>query len=154
MTKFVVDASAVLHLASEGVVVGTEHELLAPTLLRSQVLSTLHEAVQRGELTDEAARARLAVVNRIKVRLLGDAVEDRADREGVRTQPRLVELVPRDRRRDRRTGRGARDRTVRRRPRHVPSRAVRSAAAGSGRRPGRTGTGRRARRCGRGRSGS
>jgi predicted nucleic acid-binding protein len=74
VTKFVVDASAVLHLASEGIVVGPEHELLAPTLLRSQVLSTLHEAVQRGDLTDDVARDRLAKVNRIKIRLLGDAV--------------------------------------------------------------------------------
>jgi predicted nucleic acid-binding protein len=74
MTKFVVDAGAVLHLATEGVVVGPEHELLAPTLLRSQVLSTLHEAVQRGDLTDDVARDRLAKVGRIKIRLLGDAV--------------------------------------------------------------------------------
>jgi predicted nucleic acid-binding protein len=74
VTKFVVDASAVLHLAREGVVVGAGHELLAPTLLRSQVLSTLHEAVQRGELSDEVARAQLATVNRMKIRLLGDAV--------------------------------------------------------------------------------
>ena len=74
MTKFVVDASAVLHLATEGVEVGAGHELLAPTLLRSQVLSTLHEAVQRGDLPDDVARDRLAKVNRIKVRLLGDAV--------------------------------------------------------------------------------
>jgi predicted nucleic acid-binding protein len=74
MTRFVVDASAVLHLVAEGIEVGPEHELLAPTLLRSQVLSTLHEAVQRGELTDDVARARLAAVGRIKIRLLGDAV--------------------------------------------------------------------------------
>jgi len=74
MTKFVVDASAVLHLAAEGVEVGAQHELLAPTLLRSQVLSLLHEAVQRGELTDDVARDRLAKVGKIKIRLLGDAV--------------------------------------------------------------------------------
>ena len=36
MTRFVVDAGAVLHLAAEGIEVGAEHELLAPTLLRSQ----------------------------------------------------------------------------------------------------------------------
>jgi hypothetical protein len=36
MTRFVVDASAVLHLASEGIEVPGEHELLAPTLLRSR----------------------------------------------------------------------------------------------------------------------
>jgi len=74
MTKFVVDASAVLHLAAEGIQVGAQHELLAPTLLRSQVLSLLHESVQRGELTDDVARDRLAKVGKIKIRLLGDAV--------------------------------------------------------------------------------
>ena len=48
MTRFVVDAGAVLHLASEEIEVSSEHELLAPTLLRSQTLSELHEAVRRG----------------------------------------------------------------------------------------------------------
>jgi len=35
MPRFVVDTSAVLHLASEGLEVSSDHELLAPTLLRS-----------------------------------------------------------------------------------------------------------------------
>jgi predicted nucleic acid-binding protein len=74
MTRFVVDAGAVLHLASEEVEVSDAHELLAPTLLRSQTLSLLHEAVQRGELTADVARGRLARIGRIKIRLLGDAV--------------------------------------------------------------------------------
>jgi predicted nucleic acid-binding protein len=74
MTRFVVDASAVLHLAAEGVEVSDEHELLAPTLLRSQTLSALHEAVNRGELPAEVARERLQRVWRIRIRLLGDAV--------------------------------------------------------------------------------
>ena len=51
MTRFVVDAGAVLHLASAGVEVpGAPHKLLAPTLLRSQTLSALREAVVRGEI--------------------------------------------------------------------------------------------------------
>jgi predicted nucleic acid-binding protein len=74
VTKFVVDSSAVLHLASEELEVAPEHELLAPTLLRSQALSALHEAVDRGELTAEVARRRLARVNAMRIRLLGDAV--------------------------------------------------------------------------------
>jgi hypothetical protein len=45
MTRFVVDTSAVLHLASAGIEVSRKHALLAPTLLRSQTLSALHEAV-------------------------------------------------------------------------------------------------------------
>jgi len=74
MTRFVVDASAVLHLASAGVGVGAEHELLAPTLLRSQTLSALHEAVQRGEIPADVARKHLARIGRMPIRLLGDAV--------------------------------------------------------------------------------
>jgi predicted nucleic acid-binding protein len=74
MTRFVVDASAVLHLASEETKVSSKHELLAPTLLRSQTLSILHEAVQRGELPADVARERLRHVAQMKIRLLGDAV--------------------------------------------------------------------------------
>jgi predicted nucleic acid-binding protein len=74
MTKFVVDASTVLHLVSAEVAVSDEHELLAPTLLRSQTLSALHEAVHRGEIPAEVARERLTRVGRMNIRLLGDAV--------------------------------------------------------------------------------
>ena len=74
MTRFVVDAGAVLVLARDGTEVSGEHQLLAPTLLRSQTLSTLHEAVQRGEIPADVAREQLARVNRMSIRLLGDAV--------------------------------------------------------------------------------
>jgi predicted nucleic acid-binding protein len=74
MTRFVVDASAVLHLASAGIKVPDTHSLLAPTLLRSQTLSALHEAVQRGEIPANVARDRLARIGRMPIRLLGDAV--------------------------------------------------------------------------------
>jgi indolepyruvate ferredoxin oxidoreductase alpha subunit len=74
MTRFVVDASAVIHLASADIEVPGVHELLAPTLLRSQTLSALHEAVQRGEISAAVARDRLARIGRMPIRLLGDAV--------------------------------------------------------------------------------
>ena len=74
MTRFVVDCGAVLHLASERVEVREEHELLAPTLLRSQTLSALHEAVHEGALSSEVALERLARVWAMPIRLLGDAV--------------------------------------------------------------------------------
>jgi predicted nucleic acid-binding protein len=77
VTRFVVDTSVVLHLASEEIAVSGEHELLAPTLLRSQTLSALHEAVQRGELSADVARDRLARVRKMRIRLLGDAVLQR-----------------------------------------------------------------------------
>ena len=74
MTRFVVDCGVVLRLASEEIEVPAEHELLAPTLLRSQALSALHEAVHRGEIPPEVASDRLARVQAMPIRLLGDAV--------------------------------------------------------------------------------
>jgi predicted nucleic acid-binding protein len=74
MTRFVVDASAVLHLAAEEIEVPAAHKLLAPTLLRSQTLSALHEAVHRGEMPAAVARQRLATIGSMPIRLLGDAV--------------------------------------------------------------------------------
>ena len=74
MTRFVVDSSAVLHLASADIEVPAKHKLLAPTLLRSQTLSDLHAAVQRGEIAAEVARDDLARIGRMPIRLLGDAV--------------------------------------------------------------------------------
>ena len=74
MTRYVVDAGAVLELAAAGGRIAPGVELVAPTLLRSQVLSRLHEAVARGELDARVARERLATFNRMKIRLLGDAV--------------------------------------------------------------------------------
>jgi predicted nucleic acid-binding protein len=77
MTRFVVDTGAVLHLASAEVEVSGAHKLLAPTLLRSQTLSALHEAVQRGELPADVARERLSRIRQMRIRLLGDAVLQR-----------------------------------------------------------------------------
>lgn len=74
MTRFVVDAGAVIHLASGEAEVAGGHQLLAPTLLRSQVLCALHEKVHGGDMSAEAARATLDGVGRMKIRLLGDAV--------------------------------------------------------------------------------
>jgi predicted nucleic acid-binding protein len=74
MTRFIVDSGAVIQLVRDGTEVHAEHELLAPTLIRSQTLSTLHEAVQRGELSSKAALDILERIWATKMRLLGDAV--------------------------------------------------------------------------------
>jgi predicted nucleic acid-binding protein len=74
MAKFVVDAGAVLHIVEAEVEVAAAHELLAPTLIRSQTLSLLHEAVHRGKVSADVARERLARIARMPMRLLGDAV--------------------------------------------------------------------------------
>ena len=74
MTRFVVDSGVVIHLASEGIEVSSEHQLLAPTLLRSQTLSALHEAVSAGEISSDVAKDRLNRIWAMPIRLLGDAV--------------------------------------------------------------------------------
>ena len=77
MTRFVVDTSAVLHIVSNEIDISESHRLLAPTLLRSQMLSLLHEAVDHGEMTAETALDYLRRYRKIKIRLLGDAVLQR-----------------------------------------------------------------------------
>jgi predicted nucleic acid-binding protein len=74
MPRFVVDCGAVLRLVSEEIEVASEHDLLAPTLLRSQTLSAMHEAVHRGEIARGVALDRLARIRALPIRLLGDAV--------------------------------------------------------------------------------
>ena len=74
MTKFVVDAGVVIHLVTAAIEVSTTHELLAPTLLRSETLSALHEAVARGEITADVGLERHRLISRMRIRLLGDAV--------------------------------------------------------------------------------
>ncbi len=74
MTRFVVDCGVVLHLASEETEISAEHELLAPTLLRSQALSALHEAVHRSQIAPDVALDRLTRIRAMPIRLLGDAV--------------------------------------------------------------------------------
>ena len=74
MSRFVLHAGAALEVVRLDVQVSGEHQLLAPTLMRSQTLSMLHEAVARGEVPADVARNHLARVGRLPVRLLGDAV--------------------------------------------------------------------------------
>jgi predicted nucleic acid-binding protein len=74
MARFVVDCGVVLQLVGEGTEIDPAHELLAPTLLRSQTLSALHEAVHRGEVKAKVAEERLARIQSLSIRLLGDAV--------------------------------------------------------------------------------
>jgi predicted nucleic acid-binding protein len=74
VTRFVVDASVLMRLASDGREASKRHELLAPTLVRSHTLSALHEAVHAGKLPADVARDHLERIWRMKLRLLGDAV--------------------------------------------------------------------------------
>ena len=74
MTRFVIGTDVALHLAERKPVVPTEHQLLAPTLIRSQVLAELYARVQRGELDRKTADRQLDHLRALRLRLLGDRV--------------------------------------------------------------------------------
>lgn len=74
MAKYVVDAPVVLHLLREGIDPTGAHRLLAPTLLRSQVLDALYREVRSGGVSEEEGLARLARFAGMKIRYLGDKV--------------------------------------------------------------------------------
>jgi predicted nucleic acid-binding protein len=74
MTRFVIDAGVAIQLARDAIDVSPEHELLAPTLLRSEALSALHEAVAGGELDADTGLEEHRRISRLPIRLLGDAV--------------------------------------------------------------------------------
>lgn len=77
MTRFVVDADTLLRIAAGEIEVAAEHQLLAPTLVRSQALSALYEAARRGEVSAADGLERVTLVNSLKVRFLGDKVLQR-----------------------------------------------------------------------------
>lgn len=74
MTRYVVDASVVLHLLEEGVDISDRNELLAPTLIRSQVLHELYRSVRSGRIPESVGLDRLSRFARMKIRYLGDKV--------------------------------------------------------------------------------
>jgi predicted nucleic acid-binding protein len=77
ITKYVIGPDVALRLARDEVVIHDEHRLLAPTLLRSQLLSLLYGAVRRGELTKKDATHQLDYVRALRIRLLGDSLLQR-----------------------------------------------------------------------------
>ena len=74
MTKYVIGPDVASRLARDEAVIGDEHQILAPTLLRSQLLSLLYQAVRRGDMTEKDAERRLDYVRGLRIRLLGDRV--------------------------------------------------------------------------------
>jgi predicted nucleic acid-binding protein len=77
VTRFVVDCETLLRIAAGEIEVAPEHQLVAPTLVRSQALSALYEAARRGELSAAEGIERVTRINSLKVRFLGDKVLQR-----------------------------------------------------------------------------
>jgi predicted nucleic acid-binding protein len=77
VTRFVVDCDSLLRIAAGEIEVAAEHQLVAPTLVRSQALSALYEAARRGEISAAEGLERVTRINSMKVRFLGDKVLQR-----------------------------------------------------------------------------
>ena len=74
MTRFAIDALTALRLVREGIEVSGEHQLVAPSVLRSRVLSHLYRDARQGKLSREEAREQLDRLTTMRIRLLGDRV--------------------------------------------------------------------------------
>jgi predicted nucleic acid-binding protein len=74
VTKYVIGPDVAIRLAHDQAEIGDEHQILAPTLLRSQLLSLLYQAVHRAEMTKKDAERRLSYVRGLRIQLLGDRV--------------------------------------------------------------------------------
>ncbi|MGE5102127.1 MAG: hypothetical protein ACM3SX_19245 [Deltaproteobacteria bacterium] len=72
-----IDPDVALTLARREDEVPAHHRLVAPTLLRSQVLAQLFVDVHRGELSQKEADRRLDYLRALRIRLLGDRVLQR-----------------------------------------------------------------------------
>jgi predicted nucleic acid-binding protein len=74
VTRYVIGPDVALMLAEQKLTISAHHRLLAPTLLRSQVLAHLFGEVQRGLVARKEADHRLDYLRGLKIRLLGDRV--------------------------------------------------------------------------------
>jgi predicted nucleic acid-binding protein len=74
MTRYVIGPDVAIHLAGEEAVIPDGHHMLAPTLLRAQMLSVLYQAVRRGEMTKQDAERRLFYARGMRIRLLEDHI--------------------------------------------------------------------------------
>ncbi|MDM9626964.1 hypothetical protein QTL95_13740 [Rhizobium sp. S152] len=75
--RFAIALDAALFLSEHRAKVPSEHFLVAPTLLRSQMLSHLYAAVRHGDLQKRDAEQRLDHLRKLRIRLLGDRVLQR-----------------------------------------------------------------------------
>jgi predicted nucleic acid-binding protein len=77
VTRFVVDCATLLGIAAGEIEVAPGHQLLAPTLVRSQAVAAMYEASRRGEISASEGLDRVTRINSLEVRFLGDKVLQR-----------------------------------------------------------------------------
>jgi predicted nucleic acid-binding protein len=78
MTRYVIGPDVALRLARDEAVILDEHQILAPAFIRSHVLALLYQAVRHSEMTKKDAERQLDYVRRLRIRLLGDRILQKA----------------------------------------------------------------------------
>jgi predicted nucleic acid-binding protein len=77
MARYVIDAPTLLRLVDERVSVHPDHQLVAPSSIRSEALELLLREVRSGIRSEEEALDRHEQMTGLKMRLLGDRVSRR-----------------------------------------------------------------------------
>lgn len=78
MPRYVIGADVALKLGLEAIRPGKGAQLVAPTLLRSELLSLLYRCTRSGQVSREEAQACFDHVRSLRIRVLGDRVMLRA----------------------------------------------------------------------------
>lgn len=74
MTRFGIDALVAIRIADGEVTVAAGHELVGPTILRSEAFQVLYRAVREGRLSEPDALVTLRRIAQLRMRVLGDRV--------------------------------------------------------------------------------
>lgn len=74
MSRFVIGPDVALRLARRRLAIAPKTALLAPTLLRSEVLAQLYRDVAAGAMSKGEATGALDYLRKLRIRLLGDRV--------------------------------------------------------------------------------
>lgn len=85
VARYVIDARTLLHIVANDLDVNSDHQLVAPNLIRSQALTLLLEDVRNGDITEEVALRHHERFTELKMRLLGDRVSRRTAWKIART---------------------------------------------------------------------
>jgi predicted nucleic acid-binding protein len=74
MTRYVIGPDVALRLAHDKTALREGDQIVAPTLIRSQVLALLYQAVRSNEISRADADRHLDYLRALRMRLLGDRV--------------------------------------------------------------------------------
>jgi predicted nucleic acid-binding protein len=74
MTRYTIDAAALVRIVTDQVVIDPGHQLVAPHAVRTHALTLLLGEVGRGELAEKDARVLHTRLTELKIRVLGDRV--------------------------------------------------------------------------------